>query len=246
MNSHFGRLLRAGVGLLCLVAAGVASAALIDRGGGMIYDDDLKITWLADANLFKAQYANDNTVINQIIAAVPNVGDGLGNHALVADDFYGPLGNMTWWGAMAWAEWLTYGGFDDWRLPSALDADGSGPFGAYDPRSEMGHLFYTEGRLSAGQSIVANPPGYLDDYFINMQSWYYWTGLEREEYPQSAWNFDARSGYLGTYWTKGYYFYSWAVRDGDVAAVPEPSTLMLLGMGLVGLISATQRKRRTY
>lgn len=32
------------------LASGAAQAALIDRGGGLIYDSDLNITWLADAN----------------------------------------------------------------------------------------------------------------------------------------------------------------------------------------------------
>ena len=35
---------------LGLVAATAAQAALVDRGGGLIYDTDLNITWLADAN----------------------------------------------------------------------------------------------------------------------------------------------------------------------------------------------------
>lgn len=35
--------------LLCALAAGSAQAALHDRGGGLIYDDDLNITWLQDA-----------------------------------------------------------------------------------------------------------------------------------------------------------------------------------------------------
>ena len=33
-----------------LALPGLANAALIDRGGGLIYDTDLDITWLADAN----------------------------------------------------------------------------------------------------------------------------------------------------------------------------------------------------
>lgn len=30
---------------------GNAQAGLFDRGGGLIYDDDLNITWLSNANL---------------------------------------------------------------------------------------------------------------------------------------------------------------------------------------------------
>ncbi|MEQ1638591.1 MAG: hypothetical protein ABL903_18150, partial [Methylococcales bacterium] len=36
--------------LLLFALSGVAEASLIDRGNGMIYDQDLNITWLADAN----------------------------------------------------------------------------------------------------------------------------------------------------------------------------------------------------
>src|SRR3989344_746782 len=39
---------------LIIVASGVSSvsnAALVDRGGGLIYDTDLNITWLANANV---------------------------------------------------------------------------------------------------------------------------------------------------------------------------------------------------
>ena len=37
----------------------------------------------------------------------------------------------------------------------------------------------------------------------------------------------------------------WAVRDGDVqAAVPEPSTIFLLGAGLLGLIRSNRRKNK--
>lgn len=33
-----------------LATSGAAQAALIDRGGGLIYDTDLNITWLQNAN----------------------------------------------------------------------------------------------------------------------------------------------------------------------------------------------------
>jgi len=39
--------------LITFVIAGMASATLIDIGGGLIYDDDLDITWLQDANYAK-------------------------------------------------------------------------------------------------------------------------------------------------------------------------------------------------
>jgi len=59
--------------LLALTLSPHASAALFDRGNGMIYDSDLNITWLADANYFKTQADADPTLINEIIAAVPTI-----------------------------------------------------------------------------------------------------------------------------------------------------------------------------
>lgn len=189
---------------LVLVASlsGAAQAALIDRGGGLIYDTDLDVTWLADAN-----YAQTSG--------------------------YKAGGLMTWSEAVTWADNLTYGGYSDWRLPSP-DWGLACRINPYDcSGSEMGRLFYTEGGLSAGQSILADPPGILDDYFINMQPYAYWTG---EEYDSSlAWSFHTDVGAQhANFKSNGYY--AWAVRPGDVAAVPEAQTyaLMLAGLGLVG------------
>ena len=48
MKTHF--LGAACAGFFTLAVSISANAALIDRGGGLIYDDDRDITWLADAN----------------------------------------------------------------------------------------------------------------------------------------------------------------------------------------------------
>ncbi len=56
---------------------------------------------------------------------------------------YDDDGLMTWDEAMAWADTLIYAGYDDWRLPSAYNSDGTGPCEGYNcTDSEMGHLYY--------------------------------------------------------------------------------------------------------
>jgi hypothetical protein len=186
-----------------LSLAGAAQAALHDRGGGLIYDEAQNITWLQDAN-----YAQ--TVMN-------------------------------WDEAMSWAANLSYAdpvrnvSYDDWRLPTALNADGSGPCGdTYGcDSSEMGHLFFITGGLTAGQPITASPM--LTGYFTNMQSWMYWSGTEAGQ--DNAWLFHTLHGYQNApvKWTDAY---AWAVRTGDVAPpIPEPETyaLVLAGLLLVGM-----------
>ena len=39
--------------------------------------------------------------------------------------------------------------------------------------------------------------------------------------------------------------YAWAVRSGDVSAVPEPTALSLIGIGAVGVFAAKSRRART-
>jgi len=75
--------------ILVLIAISPATnaavrAGLVDIGGGMIYDDDLDLTWLQDANYAMTSGAD---------------ADGLMAH----DE------------ANAFAQNLSYGGFNDWR-----------------------------------------------------------------------------------------------------------------------------------
>ena len=194
---------------------GLAEATLFDRGGGLIYCDTLDITWLQDA-----EYAKTSG--------------------------YSTSGHLYWDDAIVWADSLEYFDsvrgvtYDDWRLPSALNADGSGPDEGYNiTSSEMGHLFYVE---------LGNPSGTLakDWYtlnvgpFINVQHYdpfngTYWMSEERK--TGSAWDFVFLSGWQGSNGTF-HDFNVWAVRDGDVgaASIPEPSTWILLCSVLIGMV----------
>ncbi len=197
-----------------LTVSGAAQAELYDRGGGLIYDDVLNITWLKDANYAKTSGYD---------------ADGL----------------MNWDNAVAWADALVYHDsvrnvdYSEWRLPTALNQDGTGPcVGENCTDSEMGHLFYVDLGGTGGQSILTSGDADLAK-FTNLQSSQsngYWTGTVYSSAPANAWHFVTQSG--GMYTSAKYNEdYAWAVHPGDVAAVPEADTwaMLLAGLGLVGM-----------
>jgi len=75
--------------------------------------------------------------------------------------------------------------------------------------------------------------------FSNIQSNFYWSGTESDD--MNAWRFcfDAGGQFNGS---KGAYLSAWAVRSGDVSAVPVPAAVWLFGSGLLGLLGLARRK----
>jgi hypothetical protein len=202
-------LLLAGMGL-----ASTAEAALVSRlGGDAVYDTDLNITWLADANYAKTS----------------------GYHA---------TGLMSWDQATAWVAGLTVDGVTGWRLPTALNADGSRPDLGYNVTgSELGHLFYNELGGVAGQDITTTHNANFN-LFNNIQSDVYWSGTEFAFNSELAWFFYTFNG--SQYYDRAKYdsLYGWAVHSGDVAAVPEPEEYMMMLVGGCAIWLRTRARRR--
>jgi hypothetical protein len=213
-----------------LVVLGISTATratLYDRGGGLIYDDVLDITWLQDTNYAKTS----------------------------GYDFDG---FMTWYDAMAWADSLVYGGYDDWRLPTTVHGlyvygyDGTTTAGYNITSSEMGYMYYenllnlglfaTDGTYpQPGWSWVPSNTG----PFINLQPYDYYSGTEYPSLVGFVWFFGFGGVYQGLVrkgWSWGR---AWAVRPGDSVPIPEPSPLLLLCPGLFGLALFSRKFRKS-
>ena len=219
--------------VLLLGMVSVSEAALVSRlGGQAVYDIDRDITWLTDANLAATT-----------AFGVPDI---------LAD------GRMSWFTALSWIGSLNatnggvgYLGLNNWRLPSAFNQDGSGPCGpAFNcTDSEMGHLFYDELGGNTGESVF-NQTGDTQEeianleLFTNVQPSSYWSGTEFAPDPSLAWGFGFGTGnQLTDFKDVNFISFAWAVRDGDVAAVPSPSAMLLMGSGLVGLLTWRRCRR---
>ena len=220
-----------------------AQASLVARTGGMVYDTVNNITWAADANLFQTQAASNANLVSEIIAAnggvihdTPNGYDN-GTYTLTTADFDTTTGRMTWWGAQAWANNLTLGGVTGWSLPSTPIED----FGYNVTSSQMGDLFYNQLGVSAGSSIATSTnPNY--NLFTNLQIYVYWSGSEYAPFPGGAWDFNTYNGDQGSIiYYKDHLLLAWAVRPGDVAAVPVPGAFWLFGSAMVGLMGLKRR-----
>ena len=224
-----------GAAAAMVALSGEAQAALVNRGGGMIYDTVRNITWLADMN-----YAVTSGY------ATANAG-GTGANVIQSN------GHMGWGAATTWADNLVYGGFSDWRLPTLNPADASctGGFGVgvgYNcTGGELSGLFVTDlGRNNNGSGLITSDDTAEQianlDLFSNVRSGAYWSGTEYAPNPAYAWFFNAFDGGQNGA-VKNAALYAVAVRPGDVAAsVPEPQTLALALLALGATVVARRRR----
>lgn len=89
--------------LAACAATGSAQAALLDRGGGLIYDDVLNVTWLQDAN-YARTLGYDSDGLMGVGAARNFIHDALNTYG-----YYDSVRDVT---------------YKDWRLPSISPMSG--------------------------------------------------------------------------------------------------------------------------
>lgn len=247
------RLGAACAGILMVIGGAVQAAPISGQG---TWETSLQGRDL-DGNLatFEAYY---DTVLDITWLAIPNAAST----------------TMDWVDANAWAAGLNVFGVTGWRLPTLspingtvfnsvfsnnattdfgyADAD-SWMDGSGNPVSEMGHMFYvTLGNLGRCTPNEASPDSCVIQTgfglsntgpFSGHWSGPYWSSIEaRAGY---AWAFNFLAGLQAHGSTSSSLMFAWAVRSGDVSAVPVPAALWLFGSGLLTLISVARRPRLT-
>lgn len=236
---------------LAFSLSGGASAALFDRGGGLIYDDVLNVTWLQDASYAKTSGYDADGKMSWFEAT-----------AWAANlSYYDSVRDVTW---------------NDWRLPLVNPVNGtdfnydyssngstdygynvSAPLTPYagSTGSEMAHLWYStlgnigQVNFSGGINSMCGGLCYSWDTpnsgpFMNVYSGSYHTDSIYEPDSDYTWIFRTEDGAQIYNWKYNVDLYAWAVRDGDVAAVPEVSAyaMFLAGLGLIGIVYRRGRK----
>jgi len=213
--------------VLSAFAAPSAQSALLDRGGGMIYDTALNITWLQNANFAETSGYD---------------ADGRMTWA-EANDWAGNLefGGFDDWRLPVWVDLDTagcnysYAGTDCGFNVDVASGEMANLY--YATLGNIG-LFDGPGSMVPGAGFVNRGP------FVNIQDEIYWlgslttleSGAVRGVYF-AAWGDQSVEVPTDSY-------RAWAVRDGDVipTTVPEPGVLGLVLTGLCAL--AVGRRRR--
>ena len=146
-------------------------------------------------------------------------------------------------------------GANSWRLPTTIDGisvegyDGNTTTGYNITSSEMGHLYYSIepiglenlGRYDRSGNLQSDFGLINTGNFNNLTAFWYWSGSEYAHSSDFAWGFNMFGGWQSTSNKSNNYLYGLAVRTGQVSIVPEPSTIILLSLGLIFIMGINRK-----
>lgn len=196
-----------------------ANAALFDRGGGLIYDDSLDVTWLQDASYAKSSGYDSDGIMTWSEASV-------------------------WANSLTYYDNVRDSNIGGWRLPR-----GDGCSGFFCTASELGHLFYETlggqamNSLSSVHNANYNYFSNVQDTIYWTETLYVpYISFIVVGFDYGASNQLYGAGYQFPYVT-GNDATPWLLRDGDVATIPEPGTLTLLWTAFISIVFLRKSNR---
>jgi hypothetical protein len=230
-----------------LLSSGVAQAALMDRGGGLLYDSVLNVTWLQDANFARTSGVDADGMMNWWVA----------NDWVANLSFHDSVRHVDY------SDWRLAANAPvgaDWNYDFSYDGSTDRGYNITSSASELSYMYYVNlglkglhapsgaFQLDAGVFGNGTTGGQANVGLVNnLQSSGYWYGTVYAPAPAlAAWGFATTGGGQGGNYQDSE-FYVWPVRPGDVAAaVPEPETyaMLLAGLWFVGVM--VKRRRQSF
>jgi hypothetical protein len=215
-----------------------------DNGFEAYYDTTQNLTWLADANWAATSGVSASGLLIglSLYAGFPGAPKDAASFSLTASLY----------------------GFDDWTLPGLMigneiyetrcepgrtscDWIPTSRYETVPGSSQLQHMM----EVTLGNRPAGGAPYALSNTgpFKNLQGGEHWSSRFKDTLyfgnGYSGWTYDTATGQHMQRSAFNQTGYAWLVRQGDVAAIPEPQTHTLWALGLMALAGAAFRRKAT-